>query len=176
MATAFLSLFPGGYAPDGSSGNASAAYSYEKSTGTPPSNAPNVHQVKLLFDADTDEHWCSDFIMPGDYASGGTLRGVFKMTSATSGNVKWKGAQSSTTDASTADSAKVYDTVAVAANAAAPGTLGQTASFTIDLTMTGAAANRLCCVMIGRDADDGTNDTATGDAELLGLSFEYVTS
>lgn len=176
MSVAYIQLFPGGCAPDGTAGNATAAYSYETSTGTPPTNAPKVFQVKLLFDAATDEHWESQFLMPGDYASGGSLRGVFKMTSATSGNVKWKGAQCSTVDASTADSAKVYDTVVTAANVAAPGTLGQTASFTMDLTMTSAAANRNCCVFIGRDADDGTNDTATGDAELLSLEFYYTTT
>lgn len=176
MANGTVILFPGGWATDGTTNNNTAAFTYLISTGTPPSNGPNVFEPALAFDAATDEHWEFAFLMPGDYASGGTFRGVFRMASATSGNVKWKGGQVSTQDGSTADAAKAFAAADVAANAAAPGTLGQTASFTIALTMTTAAANRLFVGFIGRDADDATNDTAAGDAYLLALNFEYVTA
>lgn len=175
MATGRMILFPGGGPPDATdTGNNPASFTFESSSGTQTANTPKARQAKLLFNADTDEHWEFSFIMPGDYSSGGTLRGVFKMTSATSGTVKWKGGQVSTLDSSTDDDAKVFVAADVASNATVPGTQGQTVSFTIALTMTGASANRHCTIFVGRDADDGTNDTATGDAELLSLTFEYT--
>ena len=174
MSIGYYNLFPGGIAPDGSgSGNNSAALSYEVSSGTQTANTPKATQLKLLFDGTTDEHWMFDFLMPGDYSSGGTLRGVCKFTSATTGNAIMKGGQGSSVDSSTNDNAIVFAAGDLSSAIAAPGTQGQTISFTISLTATNMAANRRCCIFIGRDPDNAS-DTITTDLELCALNFEYT--
>lgn len=174
MATGYINLFPGGVAPDGSgTGNNTAALSYEISGGTQATNSPKVTQMKLLFDATTDEHWLFSLLLPGDYASGGTLRGEFKMTSATTGNIQMKASQVTTADAAS-DTNKIFETVTTTGAVAVPGTAGIIKEFTITLTTTGMAANEKCVLFIGRDPDDA-NDTATGDLELIALNLEYTT-
>lgn len=174
MATGYYTLFPGGIAPDGSgSGNNTAALSYEVSGATQTTLTPKTSQLKLLFDASTDEHWMFSFLTPGDYASGGTLRGILKMTSATTGTTGMKGGQVTTVDASTDDDALAFAAADLSASITVPGTQGQTVPFTVALTTTNMAANRKCVMFIGRHA---AGDSATGDAELLGLNFEYTTA
>jgi hypothetical protein len=177
MATGYLQLFPGGTGPDASASSATAAMSYDASTTVGSGNVPKVGSIKLLFDATADEHWFFSLFLPGDYASGGTLRGKFKMTSATTGNVVWKGSQGSTIDSSTDDDALTLVTPTGSGQVSVPATQGQVKEFTITLTTTNMAANRRCVLMIGRDADSTlATDDATGDAELLNLLFEYTTA
>ena len=174
MSTSYLELFPGGIAPDGSgSGNNTAALSYEVSTGTQTTNTPKATQLKLLFDADTDEHWCFPLLLPGNYGSGGTLRVKGKMTSATSGNVILKAGQVASVDSSTADGAKVFAAADLSSATTVPGTAGYTFEAAITLTTTSMAANRHTVLFIGRDADNA-GDTATGDFELLSAMFEFT--
>ena len=174
MPTGYFTLFPGGIAPDGSgSGNNTAALSYEVSTGTQTTNTPKSTGLKLLFDGTTDEHWLFSFLIPGDYSSGGTLRGTVKFTSATSGTAIMKGGQGTSVDSSTDDDALVFAAADVSASISAPGTQGQTIGFTIALTATSMAANRKIVVFIGRDPDNAS-DTITTDLELLALNFEYT--
>lgn len=176
MATGIIELFPGGEAPDGSSGNAAAAFTVEKCSGSPPTDAPNVHQAKLLFDGATqDECWLFSLILPADFSLSTTplLRGVCKFTSATSGTAIMKAGQQSTTNGSTDDDAAAFAAKDVSASISAPATQGQTVEFTINLTTTGMAANRKCVIFIGRDYDNAS-DTITTDLELLGLVLEYT--
>lgn len=176
MATGFVQLFPGGVGSDNTgSGNNSAALSLDVSTGTQTTNTPKATALKLLFDATTDEHWTFSIQTPGDYASGGTLRGHVKFTSATTGNAIMKGGQVSTTDGSTDDDAVVFAAANVSASIAAPATQGQTVQFTISLTTTNMGAEKLMRLFIGRDPDNAS-DTATGDVELMDLMLEYVTA
>jgi len=176
MATGYINLFPGGVATDGSGTiNNAAALSYEVSAAAQTTNTPKATQMKLLFDAATDEHWTFSFMIPGDYSSNGTLRGKVKFTSATTGNAIMKGGQVSSVDSSTDDDALVFVAGDVSSAVAAPGTQGQTIGFTITLTSTNMSANRKIVVFIGRDADNAS-DTATGDLELLALNFEYTTA
>ena len=176
MATGYINLFPGGIAPDGSgSGNNTAALSYEVSAAAQTSNTPKVTQLKLLFDGTTDEHWLFCFLLPGDYASGGTLRGIVKFTSATTGTAIMKGGQVTSVDSSTDDDALVFVAADVSASISAPGTQGQTIGFTITLTATNMAVARKCVIFIGRDPDNAS-DTITTDLELLVLNLEYTTT
>ena len=89
-----------------------------------------------------------------------------------------KGSIVCSTDSSTDNDAMVFNTVAYSSAIAAPGTQGQTKSFTIALTATGAAANRHCAGFIGRDADNSgaVGDDITTDTELIVLNLEYVRS
>lgn len=176
MAIDYIQLFPGGFAPDGSgSGNDAAALSYEVSGAAQTTNTPKTTQLKLLFDGATDEHWEFQFALPGNWSSGGTLRGKAKFTSATSGNAIMKAGVAFTTDGSTDDDSLVFAAADVSASVAAPATQGQTVEFTIALTMTGAAVNRKCVVFVGRDPDNAS-DTVTTDLELLSLVLEYTTA
>lgn len=176
MATGYIALFPGGQAPDGSGTvNNAAALSYEVSAASQGSNSPKVSQLKLLFDGATDEHWMFQLLLPGDYASGGTLRGKVKFTSATTGTAIMKAGQVTTTDDSTDDDALAFGTADVSSSISAPGTQGRTAEFTIALTTTGMAAGRKCVIFIGRDPDNASDDIAT-DLELLALNLEYTTT
>ncbi|MGD9714927.1 MAG: hypothetical protein AB7V46_23130, partial [Thermomicrobiales bacterium] len=134
-----------------------------------------VAQQKLLFDGgSTDEYWLFSFQLPADYGSGGTLRGIFKMTSANSGNISMSGSIVCSANTSSDDDGLAYNTVATTGAVSVPGTQGQTKEFTLALTTTGMAAQRSCKAFIGRDASDTTNDTATGDLELVNLNLEYT--
>lgn len=173
MSTSYMQLFPGGFAPDGSgSGNNTAALSYEVSAAVQTANTPKATQLKLLFDGTTDEHWMFSFLIPGDYVSGGTIRGVCKFTSATSGDAIMKAGQVTSIDGTDDDDALVFVAADTSAAITAPGTQGQTISFTITLTTTGMAADRKCVIFIGRDPDNGS-DGVTTDLELLALTLEY---
>lgn len=174
--TGTIILFPGGVGPDGTgSGNDSAALTMDVSAGTQTTNTPKATALKLAFGDAVDQHWMFNFLLPGDYASGGTLRGKLKMETATTGNVIMKAGQVTTIDGSTDDDAVVFAAGDLSAAIAAPGTQGQTVEFTIALTATNMAANRKIALFIGRDQDNGS-DTMTGKAELVGLNFEYVTT
>lgn len=173
MATGFVHLFPGGYAPDGSgSGNNSAALDYQVSSGTQTTNTPKLSRMRLLFDPATDEHWLFGFKMPGDYASGGTLRGSMS-SAATSGNVIWKGGIG---EASGANSDDLFLAADVSSATAVSGTAETEVEFTISLTMTSIAANDPVTLFVGRDADNASDTVNSNDVYLYSLTFEYTTS
>lgn len=174
MATGYIFLFPGGFAPNGSgSGNNTAALSYEVSTGTQTTNTPKVSRLKLLFDPTTDEHWLFQFQMPGDYASGGTLRGKIGVNAASPGNVIMKAGISEATGNRTDD---VFLAADLSSAVAMPSTANQVTEFTITLTMTDIAANDEVVLFIGRDADNASDTVNSDDVELTSLTFEYTTT
>lgn len=175
MATARLLLpIPGGVAPDGSgSGNAPATPEKIVSSGTQTSNTPKLSYVHLLFDQSTDEHWMWVFALPGDYASGGTLRLAWG-AKVTSGDVVWKGGINSTDLSSEDMDAAVFNAADAASASTVPGTVGHVKETTIALTATGLGATEPVVVFVGRDADAG-GDTAAGDACLVGVTLEYTT-
>jgi len=175
MATGIVNVFPGGVGPDNATASQSAALSYDASATAGSGNVPKSYAMKLLFDATTDEHWMFNLLLPADYASGGTLRGVAKFTSAVANAAIMKAGQVTTVDGSTDDDATSYAATDLSSSVTAPGTQGQTVSFTIALTTTNMAANRLCRLYIGREPDNAS-DTATGDLELLSLNLEYTTA
>ena len=122
----------------------------------------------LDFDAATDENAVFAGIMPeaASLASGLIVRLHWMATSATSGNVRW-GVQfeRSNTDLD-ADS---FDT-AVEATAAANGTSGILTTTAITVTtIDGITAGDVFRLKVFRNADDATNDTMTGDAELVAV-------
>ncbi len=177
MATGIMQLFPGGIGPDGTTDNVSAALTFETSgTAATSGDRPAAAFLKLLFDGvSTNEYWLFSILIPGDYSSGGTIRLTYKMTSATTGDVKWIASQGTSVDGSTDHDALAL-VAAASVTSTVPGTQGQTKTETITLTTTNMAANRACTISIGRDASDTGTDTAAGDAELLNAVFEYVTT
>lgn len=173
MATVTMVLpIPGGIAPDGSgTGNNPATPELVTSSGTQTTNTPKLHFVRLNFDQSTDEHWLWQFILPGDYSSGGEL--LLKWGAAvTSGNVVWKaGVEANASDWDAA----VFNAADVASASAVPATLGAITGDVITLTMTGATANEPIVIFMGRDADNAS-DTAAGDAWLLAVNFRYTSA
>jgi hypothetical protein len=122
----------------------------------------------LDFDAATDENAVFVGIMPeaASLGSGLIVRLHWMATTATSGNVRW-GVQfeRSNTDLD-ADS---FDT-AVEATAAANGTSGILTTTAITVTtIDGITAGDVFRLKVFRNADDATNDTMTGDAELVAV-------
>jgi len=122
----------------------------------------------LDYDAATDENAVFVGIMPeaASLGSGLIVRLHWMATTATSGNVRW-GVQfeRSNTDLDS-DS---FDT-AVEATAAANGTSGILTTTAITVTtIDGITAGDVFRLKVFRNADDATNDTMTGDAELVAV-------
>jgi hypothetical protein len=133
--------------------------------------------MKLLFDDTTPQLCYWQFRMPTDYASGPIAKLALAMASATSGSVDWE----VSIMAVTAGDAQDIDTESYAtinsASATVPGTAGHLTEISSTLTNDDSLSARdLVRVRVARDADDVSNDTATGDAELQAVSIEYTTT
>jgi hypothetical protein len=156
--------------PDGSdSNNAFPQPRRRKST----SGANRPYYLEWLFDAALSEYLIWQFIIPADYVSGGSVIGKFAMVSATSGNVMWEAAILPVVDASTLLSSADFNSRSQGLTAV-PGTLHQTAGFTIALaTLTNVVGGRLALVFLARNGVSAS-DTAAGDAILEGATFQYT--
>jgi hypothetical protein len=127
----------------------------------------------LDFDAATDEAAIFSGVIP-DYAnlsSGLKIRLAWMATTATSGNVRW-GVQlmrcNTDLDADSFDTATLV-TSAADATSGIP-TIAEITATAIDSLAVGDTFR----IKIYRDADDATNDTMTGDAELIAVEVQQV--
>lgn len=176
MATGTIILNPGAaILPDGSASNLAPAVQRTKSSGT----APGVYFLQLAFDAANLEWATWAFRMPADYASAITLKLVFKMVSATTGNVIMIGrlaAYTPNTDTTDFD-AKVFAAANTSAATAVPGTTaGKLGEISITLsTDDSLAAGDYVVLYVARDGASGS-DTAAGDLELVGVALTYTTT
>jgi hypothetical protein len=129
----------------------------------------NAAEAKVVdFDAAVDESAIFSGVIPenANLASGLQISLAWMATSATSGNCRW-GVQIErcTTDLDT-DS---FDT-ATEATGAANGTSGIATLTSITVTaIDGLTAGDTFRIRVFRNADDATNDTMTGDAELIAV-------
>jgi len=122
----------------------------------------------LDFDAATDENAVFVGIMPeaASLGSGLIVRLHWMATTATSGNVRW-GVQF---ERSNTDLDSDSFAAAVEANGAANGTSGILTTTAITVTdFDGITAGDVFRLKVFRNADDATNDTMTGDAELVAV-------
>lgn len=150
---------------------------WEAIGGTPPSAAAatldlrNGHVV-LDFDADANETTYFTAVLPKHYAGGNLACKLHWMaTSATSGNVRWSAAFERL-EANGPDLDAAGFQTAVEANDAANATSGKLTVTTLTLTaLDGAVAGDSFRIAVTRIATDGTNDTMTGDAELLAVEL-----
>lgn len=150
---------------------------WEALGGIPPAAAAatfdtrNGHVV-LDFDADANETVYFESVMPKHYAGGSLAMKLHWMaTSATSGNVRWSAAFERLEANGPDLDANDFQTAA-AANGAANATSGKLTVTTLTLTaLDGAAAGDAFRIAVTRVANDGTNDTMTGDAELLAVEL-----
>jgi hypothetical protein len=171
MATNSILLTPGSAnLPDGSASNAAPGMQRVKSSAT----APGVYLLQLCFDASTEE-WCTwSFRMPTSYVSAPAAKVQYKMASATSGGVTWDVRVSATSDGDAQDVDAQDFASANTASATVPATAGYLDEVNVTLTNADSlAAGDLVVLRVARAVADA-GDTATGDAELLGVSFEYT--
>lgn len=147
--------------PTGYDATAPAGLSYENSL-------PHV-----LFDDSTAEGVYWVFRLPTDYSSTPVLKLQYTMASATSGTVEFEVSVWAVSDGEDGDT-ESYDT-ANTGSETVPGTAGLTSEISISLSNNDSmAAADLVHIKVFRDADDGTNDTASGDLELRAVSFQYT--
>jgi hypothetical protein len=129
----------------------------------------------MAFDAATVEAMYTPAVqMPASYTGTGTLKVdiFYAAATATSGKVDFEVSVEAITpaDAIDTDSASSFDTVN-AGNQTVPATAGHLGVLTITLTNKDAvAAGDMVRFKLERDADDGTDDTAAGDARVYGMT------
>lgn len=127
----------------------------------------------ILFDDTTPEGIYFQFRMPSDYSSSPVLKLVYSMASATTGTIELEASVWAASDGEDVDT-ESYDTINTATETV-PGTAGLSSDLSVTLTNADSlAAGDLVRVKLFRDADDGTNDTATGDLELRAATLEYA--
>lgn len=116
-----------------------------------------------------------DFLLslPGDWASGGTLRFSWRGNSATTNSVRWSFQNLERADIEASDAAFANTDAANFANGAATANI-----VNIDaqaLTTTGWAANSLLYLRVQR-VGANAGDTFAAAAQLLSMMLEYTTS
>lgn len=172
-------LFGAGVPADGSSGNSFPALSVHTSD---DSDTPQFRQFRAAFDDTADELYMWAFRLPASYASGGDLKGVYHMASATSGKVVLRACVQTFTPGDSVDM-EALDPVNdgegwAETNPTVPGTAGYTQAFSITIDLpSDIAAGDWVALIFGREGSDGTDDTATGDCIVAGeLQLEYTTT
>lgn len=130
--------------------------------------------MALAFDAATVEGCFWRTIVPQGWT--GTLTAVitYCMASATSNKVDFEVSMQAITDADALDidNATSYDTANGITAPTVPGTAGYIDQVSCTLTNNdSSAAGDWVTFKLERDADDGTNDTATGDAYVLSVEI-----
>jgi hypothetical protein len=133
---------------------------------------------RFLFDAAAVENVVFSGHMPANYASGAVLKFYYAMASATSGKVNFEGSIAAASDGDSEDLDAIgYAAVNDSGGVTVPGTAGYPDLIAITMTNDdGVAAGDLVLVKLERDADDGTDDTATGDCEVREVWLEYTTT
>lgn len=136
----------------------------------------NSHAV-LDFDDTTDEAAVFTGVLPRNYAGGGITAYVhYAMTSATTGKVRWEASIERIGDGSQDIDADGFASAQGVNVAAVDGTSGNVdiaaIAFTNGAQMDSIAVGESFRIKIERKPSDTTNDTATGDAELLAVELK----
>lgn len=157
--------------PDGSTNNLAPKPVMQKGSNT----APNRFVVTWAFpDASTTLIW-TQFPMPANYASGGTLRIHAACATAGAGNVRWQSSFGFQTVTASDSYLAHNQATAVAATGSVPATTASRPFETsIALGMDSAAASGICYLLIQRLGADGA-DTATADIVFLDAALDYTT-
>lgn len=145
---------------------------------TPPSaNAPDFGTFQdgvslYLFDPDTDESLHVTTQLPHAYKFGTDLKPHIHWapTSTNTGTVDW------CLEYSIAEEGAAFQTTATLCQEQAGSGAAKQHQYVALGTIDGSTIDTLSAIIIGRvfrDADDGTNDTYTGDAAGLELDFHY---
>ena len=131
---------------------------------------------RLLFDATTDEAAVWQFRMPNNYSSDPIFHVGYSMTSATTADVEFEGAIMCVSDGDSVDvGTPSFSTIAVVTETV-PGTAGFPSEVSITLNDDSCVAADTTWLYLSTDADDATNDDATGDREVIHVSLTYTGS
>lgn len=140
----------------------------------PSSNFPGLTTINarpaLAYDASTQETAYWTLVAPQGLTGALSCVVTYMMASATSGTIEFEVAVEAVTDgdATDLDATTSFDTVNASGATTVPGTAGYIDQVSTTLTNADSiAAGDLIRISISRDADDATNDTATGDLYLL---------
>jgi hypothetical protein len=144
-------------------------------TSNPATLDRSENNDRLLFDASTSECVMWQFMWPVDYASGGALRVIYSMTSATSGGVSIDASVMAVTPGDAVDgNTDSYDTVNNCDDATVPGTAGFFDVISCTLTnKDSVAAGDIAKIKLCRAVADSA-DTATGDMEVTAVELSYT--
>ena len=173
MTTGYIPLPPLAWYPtDDSTGSASAQLSKRV---TSDATDPQARWVQWLFDPDTDEHIYTQFIMPGNYASGPVLKVYYKCVSATSGDTVFEGRLLAVTDADAVDvDADEFAATNASDATTVPGTAGYMDVLSITLTNSDSvAAGDHVVLSLNRDI---SADGVAGDIEVVNCELQYTTT
>lgn len=175
MATGSILLTPAAaILPDGSTDNVPPAIARLKGTQT----GADIHLLVLDFDGAGSVHescyW--QFVMPANYASGGSLV-VLGWINSTTANVARMQAQVAATTAADADThlEHALSTAATADFTANATEANRLLTGTITLNMDSAAAGDLVTVRLFRDPANA-GDTHTSDFRFVSAELQYTTS
>ena len=129
---------------------------------------------RMLFDATTDEGAVWQFRLP-DYWTGHSEVNIFyTMASATASEVEFEVDVMCITDGDSADIATASFVGVAVGSATVPGTAGYPDEVSVTVTDDSCAAGDMIFVYLSTDADDATNDDATGDREVVGVEYEFT--
>lgn len=175
MATGSILLTPGAAVlPDGSTDNVGPAITRRKGSQT----GADIHYVTADFDGAGSVHesiyWT--FVMPANYASGGSLV-VMGTINSTTGNVARMQAQVGAVTAADADTAleHAFSTAATVDITANTTEANRILTGTITLNMDSAAAGDIVTIRLFRDPANA-GDTHTTDFAFIGAEFQYTTT
>lgn len=128
---------------------------------------------RLLYDPITDEGAVWQFMIPQDYRLFNSIKMVVSANSATSGKIEMEGAVSCITPGASADiNTPAFGAGATDGGITVPGTAGFPYATSVAPTVT-CLAGDVGFIYVSTDANDGTNDNATGDRELITADFCY---
>lgn len=135
--------------------------------------APTPYFLQLNFDAGQTEQAMWQFAMPSTYASDPVLQVIYKMASATTGDVRLSARLAAVSPGAAVDA----DAMAFGSDNlltdTVPGTAGNLKRATIPLTNNDSVlAGDLVVLYVARLGADGA-DTAAGDLELVALVLDY---
>jgi hypothetical protein len=143
----------------------------------PATNFPQLQLVNrrpvLSYDASTQETCQWTGIAAQGFTGTVTALVSYIMASATTGLVEFEVSLEAVTDgdATDLDAGDSFDTVN-SASATVPGTAGHIDQLSVTLTNADSiAAGDYFRLKVSRDADDATNDTATGDCHVLAVEL-----
>lgn len=128
----------------------------------------------LAFDASSVESASWTFRAPQGLSGSLSLVVSYFMASATSGNIDFEASVEAISegDAHDLDAGTYFSTVNTMTADAVPATQGYMGEFTISLTNADSiAAGDVVTIKLERDADDATNDTASGDCYVWNVEL-----
>lgn len=144
----------------------------------PSSNFPQLtlsnRRPVLAFDASTQETCYWTAVAPQGLTGTMTAVITYAMASATANLIEFEVAIEAISDGDSTDTDATtsFDTVNSSGSATVPGTAGYIDQVSVTLTnQDSIAAGDYFRISVSRDADDGTNDTATGDLYLISVEL-----